>query len=526
VGSTTINPTSSSTGVVSNLAPGTYTVLVADYNSAVSATAPVVSGSAPVTITAGKQASVNVTCTPATSSLLQTLSFSGASAQANLSLAVSGEQWYKLSLTGGTTYYFTQTNDNFAFCLWSGDGTTNLGSGTSYISYTSTSTGTYYLVVTSLYSTSTDSTTVTVSTTAPVTSEGTISAPISLAVDNSHAFVIPSSSHSFYSFKTGSAGTYALELSAADQINYRVYSDNAFRTPASIPNWNGSFSEGQLLSGLAAGTTYYIVLQDEDGEPLLATGRVASPSTIAGYTSQNVGSTSSPASLTPNTARNDSVGYHYYDSISYYTFKTGSGLDYTLSLAGATGYIDAVIYSDAAFSNEVGQDDFNASPSVNGSGQVLLAPNTTYYIAVENDGADGESALTATYNYTLELSAASVPSFTTLTPFTWASGSNSSSSSNVWYSASVNADDTYMLKCNDAGNDSSSYTATVSIDAYKANRYTSYFLGCGSSNLSSNTFTIPSGQSTMYFCVHNCSGTYALELIDVSTTGTISITAK
>jgi hypothetical protein len=522
---------SSSSGVVSYLSPGTYTVLVADYNSAVSTTTPVVSGSVSnVTITAGKQTSVTVNCVPSGSSLLQTLSFSSGSAQATPSLAASGEQWYKLSLTSGTPYYFTQTNGNFAFCLWSGDGTTNCNSSTSYFSYTPTSTGTYYLVVTSLYATSTVSTTVTVSTTAPGTSEGTTTSPISLTADTSHAFVIPSSGYSYYSFTTGSAGTYALELSAEDWINYTVYSDSGFTTQSSISNSSGQFSQGTLFPELASNTTYYITLEDGDGETLLATGRVASPSTIAGYPYQNAGSASSPASLTLGTARNDSVGYHYYDSVSYYKFTTGSGEDYTFSLSGATGYMDAEIYSDPAFSNEVGNDDFDASPSANGSGQLVLAPATTYYIAVYNDGADGYAMdgenLTATYSYTIELSAASVPSFTTLTPSSWTSGSNSTPSSYVWYSATVNAGDTYMLKCNDANSNSSSYTARVAVDAYEADRCTSYFTDVYSDSLSSSTFTIPSGQSTVYFCVYSCSGTYELELVDLSTTGTINITAQ
>jgi hypothetical protein len=536
VGTTELTPPDTidsipSFGKISSLPTGTgYSVLVEGFNSAVSATTPVVSGETDsVTITAGGTTPVSVICVPS-ASLLKTLDVSSGSASASLSLAVSGEQWYSLSLTSGTAYYFSQTNGNFAFALFSGNGAVEYGSATSYSSFTPGTSGTYYLVVASVSSASTDSTTVAVSTKAPTTyNEGSAASPIALTADQSHVFIIPCSGYSYYSFTPSVSGTYSLEVSCGDAITYGVYSDSSYSTLISNLSAVGAqFTGGVFLNGLTQGTTYYIELQDAEGESLLATGRMASPATIAGYSYQNVGTSSSPASLAVGTARTDTVGYHYYDSTSYYTFTTGAGLDYSLNLTAGTGYVYAAIYSDAAFSTSV-RDNYDVGPSNGVNGSLLLSPNTKYWIVVTNMGAnDGDTAPTTACKYSIEVCTAAVPNFTTLTPFKWTSGSNSSTSTDVWYSATATSGDTYELGCNDASNDSTTYSAYVNVDAYGADRQTSYFTDSNNSGsgLASHTFKIPSGQSTVYFRVHDCTGTYALDLVDTSTSGTISITAQ
>lgn len=511
-------------GLVSNIAAGSgYAVLVDGYNTAMSTTVPVVQGGTgnSIEVTAGGTAHITLNCSPATSPLLKSLDLSTIPASTSLTLPASGEQWYALSLVSGTTYYFSQDDGNFGFCLFNSNGANRLASDTSYMQYTPSADGTYYLAVASIASGTTESTTLSVSTTAAsATAEGASGSPIALTLDGYHHFLIPGEGYSYYSFTTGDAGSYALEIGSQDYIDYGLFSDAGFSTPVAVTRPSGYFYQGTQFSGLDAGTTYYLRLCDDDENDLIATGRVASPGTINSYVPQCDGSRSSPLGLALGTPRSGSVGYHYYDKVSYYGFTTGSGIDYDLSLSGATGYVLASLYSASASAlNKY----CSASPSADGLLHLQLNPTTTYYLVLQNQGAGKDSPPTAAYTYTIGISAADPPSFQALGTGPFVAGSNSATSDAIWYKATVNEGDTYLVQCDSAYSGSSTYTAYATVDAYQSDRLTSYFSDYR--GYSSSTFAIASGQSTLYICVHNCKGSYALKLIDVSTTGTINITA-
>lgn len=209
--------------------------------------------------------------------------------------------------------------------------------------------------------------------------------------------------------------------------------------------------------------------------------------------------------------KSGSIGYHGYDSVSYYQVTTGSGIDYSLSLnnltaSGDYAYANIYIYTNAAFSSQLGSSSY-VSTSSPCTSSLALAPSTTYYLAVKND-----SPSTANASYSLTFSAAATPSPITLSSDgTLLSGTNSSSSSAVWYVATVEPNASYTLKVFDRQYSSTSYTAFTSVSAYKADRYTGYFLNY-SGLYSGHAITVPSGESTLYICVSNCSGTYALSL--------------
>jgi len=95
-----------------------YTVSLAIYNSAVSATSPTATGMAQgVSVAPGVSTSVTVTCLPSNPTPI-------ASLPGTLTDAISafGEKWYSLQVTKGSTYDFTETATDFAFALFDSKG--------------------------------------------------------------------------------------------------------------------------------------------------------------------------------------------------------------------------------------------------------------------------------------------------------------------------------------------------------------------------------------------------------------------
>jgi hypothetical protein len=440
-----------------------------------------------VTITKGENTAVAISCIPKTPIAISL------DTATSLSLASGAEQWYSFAVTKGQSYYLTQTNGEFALCLNDESGA-QISYATSYIAYTATYSGTAYFVVAAVDSdASSASTSVTVSTTQPSLSEGSSGSPVSLSLNTAHSFRIPvSSSASYYSFTASTAGKYCVELSCDAYVLGYLYSDSSYSTYVSGANGAGEV----LFSGLTAGTTYYLKLY-KYSSPLITDGQIMDPSAIAAASS-NEGSTT-PVSLTLGTAHSGQVGYHDYDMRSYYSFTTGSGVDYSLTMSGLSSSV-----SVTASSSSQTFDQFSISSSTR---SLVLSPNTTCYVTVFNGNG---SAL----NYSLTVSAVDAPTFTSLTAGGgWASGTLTDTNGASWYMASVSAGGSYTLKWDSATSGSGSYTAYPSVSAYESDRSTSYFKSAYSGGYATGkTITIPSDQTTLYIRVYDTTGSFALSL--------------
>jgi hypothetical protein len=128
-----------------------YTVTVYLYNSSVSSSDPVVSGSATgVAVSADTPTSITVTCKPCKATALTLGS------PAYYSLAASGEQWYSVSVASGTSLSFVATPDSSSgttlVFLFDGDGN-YINYGMPAVAYKPTAAATLYVAVWNLGST-------------------------------------------------------------------------------------------------------------------------------------------------------------------------------------------------------------------------------------------------------------------------------------------------------------------------------------------------------------------------------------
>jgi len=492
-----------------------YTIKLSVYNSNVSTITPTATGQASgVSITQGANTAVSITCVPANPT-----SITPSSTAQTLTLAAQAEQWYSLQVTSGTSYYFLQTTPNIRFAIFNSTGT--FISSSSYIAYTATYTGSLYIGVVN-DSSSSATAALAVSTTAPILNEGSVTTPVALSLNQSHLFQLGPYNNqgtSYYSFTTDSAGTFALNTSSGD-YNAALYSDSGFNTVISSQTTS---NYGCLFAGLSASSAYYLKLTSDDSEFATFTGQIMDPAAIAAAGTHNQGSVASPLSLTLGSAISAQVGCHSYDMRSYYSFTTGSGIDYSLSASNVSpsGSIPFQLYSDASFQQSVGYLDVGSNGSSSGS-LPPLSPATTYYMMASN--GNGNSSFTT---YILEVSAAAVPTFISLpTDGTWTAGSLSSSNSAAWYVATVTGGQTYTLNWDDESQGSGTYTAYCTVSAYQGDRITAYFTNAYQGYTTAQVISVPAGQTQVYIRVYNGTGTFALKLAEAAPSGTATVTAQ
>jgi hypothetical protein len=493
-----------------------YTVKLSVYNSSVSATTPMATGQASgVSITQGANTAVSITCVPANPT-----SITPSSTAQTLTLAVQAEQWYSLQITSGTNYYFLQTTPNIVSAIFNSTGA--LISSSSYIAYTATYTGTLYIGVVN-DSSSSATAALAVSTTAPILNEGSIASPVALSLNQAHLFQLGPYNNqgtSYYSFTTDSAGTFALNSTWAIYAA-TLYSDSGFTTVVFSSQSDSDY--GCSFTGLSASTTYYLKLTSNYADFTTFTGQIMDPAAIAAAGTHNQGSVASPLSLPLGSAISAQVGCHSYDMTSYYSFTTGSRIDYSLSATNVSpsGNIPFQLYSDASFHQYVGSLDVGSNSGSSGS-LPPLSPATTYYMMASN--GNNNSSFTT---YTLEVSSSAVPTFISLpTDGTWTAGSLSSSTSTAWYAATVIGGQTYTLNWDDESQGSGTYTAYCSVNAYQGDRITAYFINAYQGYTTAQVINVPAGQTQVYIRVFNGTGTFALKLVEAPPSGTATVTAQ
>jgi hypothetical protein len=452
----------SSSATLSSVPIGTgYTVNVNVYNDVVSSGEPVVSGSkSGIDVAKAASTAVSITCLPyaPTSLTLET--------PISVSLPLSGERWFSLAVTSGVSYYFSQDCPNFIIGLFDAAGGF-ITSDASFIMHKATADGFLYIALgcqgsgTSLDPAKTGSFLASIA--APILSEGTTDAPVSLALDTKHSFVSGPSGiqdTSYYRFTTSSAGTYALD-----------YGDSMY----SAFLYSGSFSgalvcsqalctKGMLFPGLSASTTYYLKLTAlATNVGLRGTGKTVSPETIAaGILCE--GSVASPIEIDDGSLHAGMIGGRVYDQYCYYKFSAGSGIDYRLGIFGyyptnAGLWID--VYNDPSFTSYIG------GASASSPGNIVLAAGAACYIRVASSRV-GEC------RYGLKIFSIAAPSFINLpvvTDGSWTSGAVNQSFVPVWYEAAVDPSTTYTISCdliNRGG--SGAYTLGGSVDVLDGSR--------------------------------------------------------
>jgi hypothetical protein len=501
----TYNTNSSTTQTVSLIPVGTnYTVKVSVFNSHSSTSIPMVTGQAAgINVADGATTAVSVHCIPVSTSPLAL-----DAAPSVATLTSYAEKWYSLTVSSGTHYYFEQTDGNVIVGLFNGSGT-YISTVSGYLDYSATFSGTLYLCAVAYYGAGNAG--LSVFSTAPVLNEGSVAGPVSLTLNSVHTFKTgPSSSQSssYYSFTTTSAGNYALDTAYFNSFATTLYSNSGFTTVVSS---NTATTNGSKFTGLLASAPYYLKLTNlSSSSLLLSSGQLVDPATISANT-DGEGSSTSPVSLTVGTGQSGKVGTHSYNAISYYSFTTGSGSDYRLSLSSVvpspSSSVSVTLYSNASYTTSVGSFSFTGS---NGSNlDLVLASSTVYYLSVTNNATNG--ALT----YSLQVGNLAPPA-SLPTGGVWTSGSINASGASTWYQATVVGGQTYSLNWDDAYQGSGSYTLDVVVSAYQANRSTAYLTNVDSGYSSASTITVPAGQTTIFIKVsaynYGYTGTFALKL--------------
>lgn len=511
------NLSSTSSSTLSSIPAGTgYTVKVSVYNTYVSSSEPTVVGSKTgIDVTNGGTTSVSITCLPCSATPLSLDS------PASASLIFTAEKWFSMPVVENNTYYFSQGSAAFSIGLFSSDGA-YLSSGKTAVEYKAAYSGTLYICLVNSGASGTNSTvdpaktgTLLASATTPTLSEGSTGDPVSIALDVEHSFACGKQGQqdtSYYAFTTSSAGAYALSTSYSWYSAY-LYSDQ-FSTQVASANY---CSRGAIFPGLSASTKYFLkIVSESSSDCVSCKGKIVSTEAMAA-TSMSEGSIISPITLSDGSLYAGKVGSDIFDQTSYYKFPTGAGVDYRLAINGSypskSLYIQ--VFSDPAFSSAVKSDSvslFSYLPATY-STDVILAPNSTYYLAVTNRSTEYEKG----DRFGITISGIAAPTFSALpvaSGNTWTAGTVKNVYISEWYEASVDANTAYTI-CFDSKstNSSGSYSLSGTAAVLSSSRSSTLVSSC---TYSGTDFTTGASDTKIYVivtCNSNNAGTFAIKLL-------------
>ncbi len=451
-------------------------------------------------------------------------------------IETSGDHdWFAVTLTAGQNYQFqlTSTSLDSYLRLYSGGGTLitynddSGGSLNSLISYTATSSGTYYLDA-SDYSSGTGS--YTVSATAVTTDDYAASAATTgrVTVGSSATGRVESSGdHDWFAITLTAGQSYQFRLTSTSLDSYlRLYSAGGSLITSdddSAGNLNSLISYTATSSG-----TYYLDASDYSS----GTGSytVSAATTSVDDYAASTSTTGSVAVGGSATGRIETTGDNDWFAVTLtagqsYQFRlTSTGLSdpylrlyssggkagattvvasdnnsgggtnalisYTASSSG-TYYLGASDYSSGTGSYSVSAsavttDDYAANSST--SGRVTVGSSTTGRIETSGDHDWFAVTLTAGQSYQFGLTSTSLDSYLRLysgsgSLITYSDDSNGSLNSLITYTATSSG--TYYLDAADYSSGTGSYTvsaATTTIDDYAANTSTTGRVTVGSSS--------------------------------------------
>lgn len=479
--------TGTATGTLSTIgnieAGSNYSVTVQLYNSAVSSSTPVVSGTTTgVTIEANASTTIDTTCVPYGASTLFV------NTAQSPSLPAYSEKWYQVSTMGGLTYTVKKPVDPVSLFVFSSTGILVADVTSSDYVLTPGVNTTYYLGVATgatAYSPS-----ILVST--PVTNEGSVASPVALVLDSNRSFKLGTPSHgfssSYYQFTTSTAGVYYLVIdSAAGPVLYQpaLYSDSTYSTM--ILSFGSYISDDCSLGTLAADTTYYLKLTNGSSAANTLTARVVSPETTS-VDSYSEGTVEAPVSVLAGTPKAFTLGSMPWDKTSFYSFTTGNTPTTSFAVSGLSSGLSGVsivIYSNSTFGSFVTSQSLSSS-----SWAASLSPNTTYYFTLS--GLTGFTGVQGTGSLSIE---SSDIAFLPLTlDAAYMTHTVSGTPAALWFEVTVPSAGIYRVAWDDSFSGSGTKTQDVRVSAYDES-WGVYFSGIDSGYLSPSSVTVASGQT-------------------------------
>ena len=183
----------------------------------------------------------------------------------------------------------------------------------------------------------------------------------------------------YYTFTTTVAGTYTWESDVPNSFpNFWVSTSSTFATSVA----SGWFEKGAVFPNLLANTQYFVkVVNTDASNDLVIHVGVYDPIWVT-VNKVGQGSPTSPVDLIPGVATNVTLGDRYHDYEGWFRITTTSAEDYTLSTSGMTdsGIVWFSLQPSPGNTNVLNYQYIGPS-SIS---QLTLPPNTTLYIAVEN----------------------------------------------------------------------------------------------------------------------------------------------
>jgi hypothetical protein len=309
-------------------------------------------------------------------------------------------------------------------------------------------------------------------------------------MNENHAFKAGAWDTSYYRFTTTAAGTYCLDLKAANYLT-TLYSDSIFSATVDIDRTPAAW--GAIFEGLAASTTYYLKIENTGSSAISAAGRVVDSATIAAAAESD--GFPSPVALSLGSAYSGKLGNRSYSSLSDYSFTTTAAGDYKVVFSAPSpepiGSPSFAVYSDSIFHTLIASNWLftNAGTAMSLSD---LSAGTTYYLRVRNSTSNGALAysVTAASDAALPLGVGS----------SWTAGTMDASGT-VWYESTVTAGQAYTLYLDTWFNGSGTMSCDAKVSAYQADKTTAYFTNASSLYNTGRAITVADGQTRIFFKV-------------------------
>ena len=226
--------------------------------------------------------------------------------------------------------------------------------------------------------------------------EGSVVNPVPLAVGLSRTATVDSYGTAYYYFKTNTSGTYTVNLSSSQSMNWDLYSDSGYSKAMYIL---GTYASSCITSGTSGGNCTTANLDAGVNYYLKVTSSSSSSAPYAVVVNGAVGSEGSiltPIVLTEGTSHAGTIAgaVSYSSSYSYYTFTAGSSRPYMIKvtdvLSGGQNDIQWDMYTTPGFSGAPAAGVYNIPGMKTFAGDAVavtsgtLTAGTNYYIRVSN----------------------------------------------------------------------------------------------------------------------------------------------
>lgn len=226
--------------------------------------------------------------------------------------------------------------------------------------------------------------------------EGSVVNPVPLAVGLSHSATVDPSGTAYYYFKTSTSGTYTVNLSSSQTMNWELYSDSSYTkamyilgTYVSSCSTSGTSGGNCVTMNLDAGVNYYLKVTSSSTSS-------ASYAVVVNGAVGSEGSVSTPVVLTEGASHAGTIAgaVSYNTSYSYYKFTAGSSRPYMIKVtdvqSGGQNDIEWDMFAISDFSGVPVAEVYNVTGMKTFAGDAVAATSsaitagTNYYIRVSN----------------------------------------------------------------------------------------------------------------------------------------------